>query len=189
MITRREAAQLSGTSLNAVNKAIEQRVVSTRRRNRRTLLAVEEVGGLTLLKQVRLSLPVSVKKRIVAWVRTRPAVDAKLGLDGALLVRMSSEVTEAVRRAERYVELRERLVEVNPEVRGGEPVITETRVPVRSIARLIELGETREVLREDYAHLPEESFELAPLWAKANPRQGRPPRPWATGQRTPVSRP
>ncbi len=100
-----------------------------------------------------------------AWIwhppaRTRPAVDAKLRLDGALLVRMSSEVTEAVGRAERYVELRERLVEVNPEVRGGEPVITETRMPVRSLARLIELGETLEVLREDYAHLPEESFEL-----------------------------
>jgi hypothetical protein len=61
-------------------------------------------------------------------------------------------------------------------------------MPVRSLARLIELGETREVLREDYAHLPEESFELAPLWAKANPRQGRPSRPWATGERTPVRR-
>lgn len=92
-----------------------------------------------------------------------------------------------MQRAQRYVELRERLVEVNPKVCGGEPVITETRVPVRSLARQIELGETREVLREDYAHLPEESFELAPLWAKANPRQGRPARPWATGKRTPVS--
>ena len=186
MITRREAAQLSGTALNAVNKAIEQKVVLTRRRNRRTLLAVEEVGGLTLLEQMRLSLPVSVKKRIVAWARTHPASDAELCLDGALLVRMSPEVAEAVRRAERYVELRERLVEVNPEVRGGAPVITGTRMPVRSLARQIELGETREVLREDYPWLPEESFELAPLWAQANPRQGRPSRPWSPGERTPA---
>jgi uncharacterized protein (DUF433 family) len=188
MITRREAAQLSGTSLNAVNKAIEQKVLRTRRRKGRTLLAPKDVGALTLLAQTRIALPVAMKRRIVVWARGGPAADAKLALDGALAVRMSPEIVEAVRRAERYVELRERLVEVNPEVRGGEPVITETRVPVRSLARLIELGETREVLREDYAHLPEESFELAPLWAKANPRQGRPPRPWATGERTPASR-
>ena len=77
-----------------------------------------------------------------------------LRLDRALAVRMGPEAVQAVRRAERYVELRERLVEVNPEVCGGEPVITETRVPVRSLARQIELGETREVLREDYAHPP-----------------------------------
>lgn len=61
-----------------------------------------------------------------------------------------------------------------------------TRMPVRSLARLIEVGETPEVLREDYPFLPEESFELAPLWATANPRQGRPSRPWNPGERTPA---
>jgi uncharacterized protein (DUF433 family) len=186
LITRREAAELSGTTLGAVNKAIEQKVLRTKRRKGRMLLAPEDVGALTLLTQMRVALPVAMKRRVVVWARGGPGANAELALDGALIVRMSSEVAEAVMRAERYVELRERLVEVNPEVRGGEPVITETRVPVRSLARQIELGETREVLREDYAHLPEESFELAPLWAKANPRQGRPSRPWASGERTPV---
>jgi uncharacterized protein (DUF433 family) len=188
LITRREAAELSGTTLGTVNKAIEQKVLRTKLRKGRMLLAPEDVGALALLAQTRVVLPVAVKRRIVAWARGGPEVNAELALDGALIVRMGPEVEQAVARVQRYVELRERLVEVNPEVCGGEPVITETRMPVRSLARLIELGETREVLREDYAHLPEESFELAPLWAKANPRQGRPSRPWATGERTPVRR-
>ncbi len=188
LITRREAAELSGTTLGTVNKAIEQKVLRTKLRKGRMLLAPEDVGALALLAQTRVVLPVAVKRRIVAWARGGPEVNAELALDGALIVRMGPEVEQAVQRAQRYVELRERLVEVNPKVCGGEPVITETRVPVRSLARQIELGETREVLREDYAHLPEESFELAPLWAKANPRQGRPSRPWASGERTPVSR-
>ncbi len=187
LITRREAAELSGTTLGAVNKAIEQKVLRTKRRKGRMLLTPEGVGALALLAQTRVVLPVAVKRRIVAWALSGPGVNAELALDGALVVRMGPEVEQAVQRAQRYVELRERLVEVNPEVRGGEPVIAETRVPVRSLARRIELGETREVLREDYAHLPEESFELAPLWAKANPRQGRPSRPWTSGERTPVS--
>jgi uncharacterized protein (DUF433 family) len=187
LITRREAAELSGTTLGAVNKAIEQKVLRTERRKGRMLLVPEDVGALTLLAQTRVVLPVAVKRRIVAWARGGPGANAELALDGALVVRMGPEIEQAVQRARRYVELRERLVEVNPKMRGGTPVITGTRMPVRSLARLIELGETREVLREDYPWLPEESFELAPLWAKTNPRQGRPSRPWATGERTPVS--
>jgi uncharacterized protein (DUF433 family) len=187
LITRREAAELSGSTLGAVNKAIEQRVLRVRRRTGRTLLAPEDVGALALLSQTRVSLPVAMKRRIVVWARSGPEANAELRLDGALAVRMGLEIEEVVRRARRYVELRERLVEVDPERCGGVPVIAGTRMPVRSLARLIELGETRKVLREDYPFLPEESFELAPLWAKANPRQGRPPRPWASGERTPVS--
>lgn len=188
LITRREAAELSGTTLGAVNKAIEQKVLRTKRRKGRMLLAPEDVGALTLLAQMRVALPVAMKRRVVVWARGGPGANAQLALDGALVVRMGPEIEQAMQRARHYVELRERLVEANPEVRGGVPVIAGTRMPVRSLARLIELGETREVLHEDYPFLPEESFELAPLWAKANPRQGRPPRPWDSGERTPVSR-
>jgi Protein of unknown function (DUF433) len=51
-------------------------------------------------------------------------------------------------------------------------------VPVRTIASLIEMGETHEVLREDYPHVPEEAYAVAVLWAHTNPRRGRPVRPW-----------
>ena len=180
LITRREAAQLSGTALSAVNKAIEQGLVSARRRRRRTLLEPQEVGPLTLLGEMRLSLPVAVKRRVAAWARTRPGANAELALGGALVVRMAPEIEEAMRAALRYVELRDRLIEVDPQVRGGEPVVRGTRVPIRGLARQIEMGERIEVLREDYPFLPEEAFELAPLWARANPRQGRPPRPWVS---------
>ncbi len=184
LITRREAAELSGTTLGAVNKAIEQKVLRVRRRKGRTLLAPEDVGPLTLLSQTRVSLPVTVKRRVVAWARRSPGTNAELRLDGALVVRMGPEIEQAVQRAQRYIELRGRLVEVDPQVCGGEPVITGTRVPIRGLARQIELGETPEVLREDAPFRPEEAFELAPLWAKANPRQGRPSRPWVSDERT-----
>ncbi len=186
-ITRREAAELSGTSLATVNKAIEQKVLLPWRGGVRDVLAPEDVGSLVLLAQVRLVLPVAMKRRLAEWVRGCPGVDTELRLTGVLLVRMPPEVEQAVQRALRYIELRERLVEINPEVCGGEPVIAKSRVPVRGLGKQIELGETREVLREDFWFLPEEAFELAPVWARANPRQGRPSRPWISGERTPVS--
>jgi uncharacterized protein (DUF433 family) len=178
-LSRREAAELAGTTLSAVNKAIEQKVVRTRRRGGRALLSPDDVAALRLLSEMRVVLPVAVKRRVAEWARGGLAAGATLELDNALVVRFGSEVAQAAERARRYVSMRERLVWSDPEVRGGEPVIRGTRVPVRGLARQIELGETRETLREDYPFLPEEAFELAPAWARSHPRQGRPPRPWA----------
>lgn len=178
-LSRREAAELAGTTLSAVNKAIEQKVVRPRRRGGRGLLSPEDVAALRLLSEMRVVLPVAVKRRVAEWARGGPAAGATLELDGVLLVRAGSEMAEAAERARHYVSVRQRLVESTSEVRGGEPVFRGTRVPVRGLARQIELGETREVLREDYPFLPEEAFEFAPLWARAHPRQGRPPSPWA----------
>lgn len=58
---------------------------------------------------------------------------------------MTEDAAQTVERAESYARLRDLYVE-NPAVMGGEPVMTGTRVPVRTIASLIEMGEKPEVL-------------------------------------------
>ncbi len=73
-------------------------------------------------------------------------------------------------RAKEYARLRDQYVQRDPKIMGGEPVIRGTRVPVRTIAALIEDGESHDVLREDYPHVPEEAYEVAVLWARENPR-------------------
>lgn len=77
-------------------------------------------------------------------------------------------------RAEEYARLRDQYIQRDPKIMGGEPVIRGTRVPVRTIAALIEAGESHEVLRDDYPHVPEEAYEVAVLWARENPRRSRP---------------
>ncbi|HZV72675.1 MAG TPA: DUF433 domain-containing protein [Conexibacter sp.] len=72
-----------------------------------------------------------------------------------------------------YARLRGRYVERNPAIMGGEPVIRGTRVPVRTVAGLIEKGESREIMREDYPQVPEEAYAVAVRWARANPRRAR----------------
>jgi len=79
--------------------------------------------------------------------------------------------------AEEYARLRERYIQCDLRIMGGAPVIRGTRVPVRTIASLIEDGESRDVLREDYPHVPEEAYGVAVLWARENPRHGRPAGP------------
>lgn len=91
----------------------------------------------------------------------------------AVVVDIAGLVEEVVGR----LQLLERIagrVEVDPEVRGGEPVFRGTRTPVYAIARKIELGSPAEELREDYPQLEDEDLDLATQYAKLYPRRGRP---------------
>jgi len=72
-----------------------------------------------------------------------------------------------------YARLRDRYVERNSVIMGGEPVIRGTRVPVRTVAGLIEQGESREIMGEDYPQVPEEAYGVAVRWARENPRRSR----------------
>ncbi len=149
-----------------------------RRKEGKSLLPVHEVALLVLLRQIDVSLPTKAKEHLRRWLAgaQSQAVGSELALSEALRVAMTEDVAQTIERAESYTRLRDRYVERNPAVMGGEPVITGTRVPVRTIASLIEMGEKPEVLREDYPHVPEEAYPIAVLWAHANPRRGRPVR-------------
>lgn len=177
LLSRNEAAALSGVSLNAVNKAVEQRVVRpSRTRQGKTLLAAEETVALALFSLIPVSLPVAFKRRLRDWVVSMSPKDAgkEFALSEAMTVSFTKELGEVSKRVDEYVKLRDRYIEVNPKVMAGTPVIRGTRVPVRALAKLVEGGESREALREDYPHIPEEAYELVVLWAKGNPRRGRP---------------
>jgi len=174
LLTPREAVELSGVPLNAVKKAISQRVVAGRRRGRRVFLPTDAIVGLRLLSGTKMPLPVEQKRRVVVWAAEGLEDGAELRLDDVLVVRADGSAVALAQDAQRYVRLRNELIEADPDVAGGEPVIKGSRVPVRGLAKQIQLGESRDVLREDYPHLPEEAFEIAPVWARANPRTGRP---------------
>jgi uncharacterized protein (DUF433 family) len=137
LVTRREAAELSGTPETTVKKAVDQKVIAARRRGSQSWIEVDDVPVLAML--------------------------------GLL-----TDVDEALRRAERYVDLREKWIVRDPEVKGGEPVIKGSRVGVHTLAERIAQGEPEAVLDEDFPHIPAEAREIAVSYARANPRRGRP---------------
>lgn len=175
LFTRNETAEISGVSVSAVNKALEQRIAKPRRSRGRTLLAVEEAAALALISQIPVRLSIKLKRELRDWIVTRsPQPAEELELSPALRIAMTDYASEVAERAAEYARLRDKYVEVDARKLGGTPVIRGTRMPVRTLAQLVESDESREVLREDYPHIPEEAYDVAVIWARGNPRRGRP---------------
>ena len=182
MLTRREVAEIADVALNALDKAIEQGIVTVQKHLNGSWLRSDDVGVVALLQRTALPLPITVKRKIRRWVREtepyRPGHSSELQISDALVVRWSPEVSETVYAAESYARLRDQWIEANPDIKGGEPVIRGTRIGVRAVAQRIDSGDTIETLTEDYPHIPAEAFQTAYTYAKAHPRRGRPTRPW-----------
>lgn len=179
LLTRNEIAEISGVSIGAVNKALEQRVARARRQRGRTLLAADEAAALALLSELPIGLSNKLKREVRNWIVKRsPAKAEEFELSRALRIAMTDNAADVAKRAFDYVRLREQYVETDPGKMGGTPVIRGTRVPVRTLAQLVQGGESPKALKKDYPHIPEEAYDVAVLWTKGNPRRGRP-----TGQR------
>jgi uncharacterized protein (DUF433 family) len=69
----------------------------------------------------------------------------------------------------------------DPDIRGGEPIVRGTRIPVHLLQDLVAQGATHQELLSDYPSLDERRLESALLYARIHPRPGRPKkRPWQT---------
>jgi uncharacterized protein (DUF433 family) len=179
LLTRREAAELSGTSELTVKKAVDLGVVPSRRRGAQSLLESADVPVLTMLGHLTgVSLAAAHKRSLRRWLRAPDGPDELVLIPG-LVVRRLDDVEHARERAERYVRLREQWIISDPEIKGGEPVIRGSRVSVHTLAARLAEGESDAVLDEDLPHIPADAREVAAMYARANPRRGRPPRPRA----------
>jgi len=174
LITRREAAELSGTSETTVKKAVDLKVVPVLRRGSRSGIDLEDVPVLAMLGHLtELRLVADHKRRVREWLRS-PDAAPELSLTPVLVLRRVGAIEDTRRRAERYVRLRDEWIVSDPEIKGGDPVIKGSRVSVHTLADRVNGGESDEVLEEDFPHIPPEAREVAVLYARTNPRRGRP---------------
>jgi uncharacterized protein (DUF433 family) len=187
MFSRREVAEFAGCSLQAVDKAIEQRVVPKRRTRTETVIGEDGLAVMVMLGRTKLDLPVRTKQLVRQWIaETRPFAEKgeqTLELSEVLVVRVPELVKEVVAEAAAYAADRDRLIASDPRVFGGQPVIAGTRIPVHTVAERLDAGDTLEVLAEDYPHVERRALEVAARFAKTHPRRGRPVKPWRDASR------
>jgi uncharacterized protein (DUF433 family) len=182
MLTRREAAEITGLSIGVLDKAIEQKIVTVYRRRNQSFLRSDDLAVVVLLQSTTLPLPITVKRQIKRWVHdTKPyraTERAELPISDALIIRWLPAASDTINAAETYAKLRDQWIGTDPQIKGGEPVIRGTRIGVRGVAQRMDEGERVEVLMEDYPQIPAEAFHAARTYVKAHPRRGRPVRPW-----------
>lgn len=185
--SRREVAEFAGCSLQAIDKAIEQRVVPKRRTRAETVIGEDGLAVMVMLGYTKLDLPVRTKQLVRQWLaETRPFAEKgeqTLKLSEVLVVRVPEPVKEVVAEAEAYAADRDRLIASDPHVFGGQPVIAGTRIPVHTVAERLDAGDTLEVLAEDYPQVEPRALEVAARYAKTHPRRGRPTKPWRDASR------
>ena len=72
------------------------------------------------------------------------------------------------------------LIESNPEIMGGTPVICGTRIPARLIATMLEQGTDIDEIIENYPSLKgkEDCLPLVLEWAEETPAEPPPVHPW-----------
>lgn len=174
--TPAQAAVITGLSLRSVRKAIDGGMVpaTARDQGNRTLRYLSEAALVCLhLESSGLSLfPPATRQALMAEVMKNPRMKH---------LHPSSIVTVDLRPSRRFVSRAVRLlrriesmVSQDPAVMSGVPVFNGTRVPVHQIAFEVESGATLDEIVADYPSITREQTELAPLYAKAHPRTGRP---------------
>lgn len=182
--TPTEAAVVTGLPVRTVQKAIDEGPLARGRKNRRRELTAPDLFYLVTIKGldprlVKLTGRAKDELRrsiLMRWEGGR--VVARSVSLGGLLVDFSAVATQ-VRLSLSKLERARRMVVRDPEIRGGEPVIRGTRIPVYLIADLLEQDAGEQEILSGYPTLKRENLELARLYAMAYPRRGRPPKhPW-----------
>ncbi|KAF0224570.1 MAG: hypothetical protein FD176_1154 [Rhodospirillaceae bacterium] len=171
-----EAATVTGMKVKMVHKAVENQIVEVER-TERTALSANELLCLQLEGELAEFLPLNVRRRVIRDVARQPRIERYRASD-VLVV----EVASARRRLAsslRRLNLARRAVTSNPDIMGGELVIKGTRVPVHSVAAMVEQGASVADILAGYPSLSSEQIELAVIYASAYPQRGRPRKqPW-----------
>jgi uncharacterized protein (DUF433 family) len=173
-----EAAAITGIAVKAVHNAIDKEVIEATAqegRSRRALTA-DALLRLKLWYGVGTTLTADRRKRLFEEIQAKPLAKTVKADDLVLI-----DVAEARRQiAARVRDLDEAEAAVHSVrgrhtgIMGGEPVFKGTRIPVRTVAAMLEQGVDETDILQGYPSLKPRLLQLSRIWAAAHPPRGRP---------------
>jgi uncharacterized protein (DUF433 family) len=190
LFTPAEAAVLTRLSLKAVNNAIDKNLVPAvvRSGTSESGRFLDQRGLLALALEYRLAnrfFP-ELRRRLFDALANSPR-KAVLSVDEGLVKVDLQQPRRDLAASLRELRRARSLVVTDPDILGGDPVFRGTRVPVHSIAAMLEQGSTEADILKGYPRLTPQMVRLAPVFAQAYPIRGRPrSQPWR--DRSPVQR-
>jgi uncharacterized protein (DUF433 family) len=182
--TPSQVSAVTGLPLPAVHKAIEHKLIRPKRvregHSVQRLLSRSQAVYLRMEATGLRSLPLPARRQVARAVEHDPGIDAMFISEGSVILIQCKSARKEVEAGFRRLAEATRMVESDREIMRGAPVYKGTRIPVHTIADMLSQGATVAEILEGYPALTREKVELAPMYAKAFPRRGRPViRPWA----------
>ena len=188
-----EAAFIAGLEDRDINRLVDERIVPASllrvREGRRYSRLAAAFGTFyfatenALLADCRRKIVLELTRRIealaerdavISLTKITTLMDWKVKLSFGL-VDVSSFIEEArVRSAQ--AEQAEVLVRAEPEVMGGVPCFSGTRVPIETVLGSLDAGVPMSELQDAYPFLTDESVQAARIYDKIHPKRGRPRR-------------
>jgi len=184
LYTPAQIAAVTRLPLEAVHKAMEYKLIRPKSvregRTARRKLSMAQAVFLCMEARGLKSLPLAERRRVAKAIERDRAMDGMYVSNGSVIYIECKSAREDVDAGLRRLASAERMIHSDPEILRGAPVYKGTRIPVHAIADMLAQGASVEEILEGYPALTRQKLELAPLYAKAFPRRGRPVvRPWA----------
>lgn len=182
-LTANEAGVVTGVPLHRIIDAglLEGRI-ETRKGNR--VIVGRGLIGLKLAYVTAEILTLEARRRVIGSVLREP--QTRLVRDQAVTIEVRPIEAE-VEQGLGTLEQARTMVTIDKEVLGGTPCIAGTRVPVHDIADMLTNGDSKPAILEAWPQLTADQVELAPVYAAAYPRRGRPRRTSAWRKVSPKS--
>jgi uncharacterized protein (DUF433 family) len=179
MFTPTQAATVTGLPLKKVQKAIDSDAIPVflrrergRRINKNRYLPDAALLCLMLEAEGVRQLPLRLRKLVfksVCLFRRRP----QIRINDVVWVDVG-RVRAKLARNLRDLRNAKRMVTSDPDFMGGTPLFKGTRIPIQTVAKMLNSGAAVSDVTAAYPQLTEEQVRLAGVHAKASPRRGRP---------------
>jgi uncharacterized protein (DUF433 family) len=184
-LTTGEAAFVAEVSIRTVHQAIDRGEIQTPNKRRRRELGVPEVLYLRMRRDLSRVLVNPARKALYQALRAEAREKGELRTFrvlyevGPVQVEVGPAVRDVAERL-RQLEVARAAVVRDEQIRGGEPVVKGTRIPVHMLADLVGQGASTEELLADYPALSAETLSAALIFAETHPKRGRKPvtPPW-----------
>ncbi len=175
-LSANEAALITGVPLKQVHRIVDAGLLDGAVENRagaRVIVGKRGLVGLKLAHQTATLLTPRGRRQLVKQLLQRPHArkveESALTVDVRLIEGAIQDKLNALERAKK-------MVTIDQDVLGGTPCFRGTRIPVHDVAAMIANGDPKSTVLKAYPRLTTEQVDLAPLYAGAYPRRGRPRR-------------